>query len=129
MNDLTSKPSILMIDNDLPTIELYSGILKKDYEVLTHSDESEILNLLSNHTPYAIILEPAMDSGIGWEIFEKINRQNREHLVPIIVCTTSDERKRGLEMGATAFLVKPVLPSLLLQTLSQLHDGDLISLV
>lgn len=122
-----SKPSILIIENDLPTVELYRGILKKDYEVLSHSEESGISGLLSSHTLYAIILEPAMDRGIGWKIFATINSMIRERHVPIIVCTTSDERKRGLEMGAAAFLVKPVLPSLLLQTLGQLQNADSIS--
>lgn len=121
-----SKPSILMIESDLPTIELYRGILKQDYEVFSHSDEAGIIDLLSSHTPRAIILEPAMDSGTGWKIFSTIRTMMREHPVPIIVCTTSDERRRGLEMGAAAFLVKPVLPSLLLETLGQLqHPGPI----
>ncbi|MCB0163958.1 MAG: response regulator [Anaerolineae bacterium] len=116
-----SKPSILMIENDLPTIELYRGLLQQDYDVLAHSDESEILDLLSRFTPDVIILEPAMNNGLGWQIFTVIYAVMCEHPVPVIVCTTSDERKRGLEMGAAAFLVKPVLPSLLLQTLGQLQ--------
>lgn len=110
-----------MIENDLPTIELYRGLLQQDYDVLAHSDKAEILDLLSSFTPDAIILEPAMNNGLGWQIFTIIYAMMREHAVPVIICTTSDERKRGLEMGAAAFLVKPVLPSLLLQTLGQLQ--------
>ena len=116
-----SKPSILIIECDIPTIELYSGMLKQDYEVIQHSDASEIMNLLSRHTPDAIILEPAIGNGLGWTIFATLHTLTREQSVPIIVCTTSDERKRALDLGAMAFLVKPVLPSVLRQTLSQLQ--------
>ena len=122
-----SKPNILLIESDLPTIELYRGILKEDYEVFTYSDESKISAHLQRHTPHAIILEPAMNRGIGWKIFSTINTMIHEFPVPVIVCTTSDERKRGVEMGAAAFLVKPVLPSLLLQTLGQLQNAKPIS--
>jgi DNA-binding response OmpR family regulator len=37
--------------------------------------------------------------------------------VPIILCSALDERKRGLELGASAYLVKPVLPAALLEAL------------
>jgi ABC-type transport system involved in cytochrome bd biosynthesis fused ATPase/permease subunit len=29
--------------------------------------------------------------------------------IPVVLCSTLDERKRGMEMGAAAYLVKPVL--------------------
>ena len=39
--------------------------------------------------------------------------------IPVVLCSTLDERKRGMEMGAAAYLVKPVLPTTLLKTLRQ----------
>lgn len=121
---MMSKPSILMIEDDLPTLELYRGILEMDYEVLSRCDETGILELLARETPHAIILEPAMERGTGWNILATLHTVIREQPIPIIVCTTSDDRKRGLEMGAAEFLTKPVLPNLLLQTLHQLPNGN-----
>lgn len=121
---MMSKPSILMIEDDLPTLELYRGILEMDYEVLSRCDETGILELLARETPHAIILEPAMERGTGWNILATLHTVIREQPIPIIVCTTLDDRKRGLEMGAAEFLTKPVLPNLLLQTLHQLPNGN-----
>lgn len=121
---MMSKPSILMIEDDLPTLELYRGILEMDYEVLSRCDETGILELLARETPHAIILEPAMKRGTGWNILATLHTVIREQPIPIIVCTTLDDRKRGLEMGAAEFLTKPVLPNLLLQTLHQLPNGN-----
>jgi DNA-binding response OmpR family regulator len=114
-----AKPIILMVESDLPTIELYRGALNREYEVLARSDESGALEALSTSDVRAIILEPALESGRGWGIFSAIRNATRERPIPVIVCTTLDERKRGLEMGAAAFLVKPVLPGVLLKTLRQ----------
>lgn len=119
-----AKPIILMVESDPPTIELYRGVLNQEYEVLARNNESGVLEALSTGEVRAIILEPALEGGRGWGIFAAIRSAIREHPIPVIVCTTLDERKRGLEMGAAAFLVKPVLPSLLLETLRQFQHSN-----
>jgi DNA-binding response OmpR family regulator len=121
------KPTILMVESDLPTIELYRGVLNREYEVLACTNEAGALQALSTGDVRAIILEPALEGGTGWKIFASIRGAMREHSIPVIMCSTSDERKRGLEMGAAIFLVKPVLPSVLLETLHQLRHAGLIT--
>ncbi len=118
-----AKPIILMVESDLPTTQLYRGALHQEYEVIVRNDESGALEALSASDVRAIILEPAVENGRGWEIFAAIRSATRERPIPVIVCTTSDERKRGLEMGAAAFLVKPVLPGVLLATLRQFRPS------
>jgi DNA-binding response OmpR family regulator len=115
------KPIILMVESDLPTVELYRRALNHEYEILPCDNKSSVLEALATVNVRAIILEPALGGGRGWGIFTAIRNAIREHSIPVIVCTTLDERKRGLEMGATAFLVKPVLPGLLLETLDKLQ--------
>lgn len=117
------KPIVLMVENDLPTIELYRGVLNQEYQVLTRDSESGALEVLSNDDVCAVILEPALGGGKGWEILASIQKASRERPIPLIVCSTLDERKRGLEMGAAAFLVKPVLPGVLLETLRQFQHS------
>ena len=121
-----AKPIILMVESDIPTIELYRGALNQEYEVLARGNEPDALEALSTVDVRAIILEPALGGGIGWEIFTSICSAIRKRPIPVIVCTTLDERKRGLEMGATAYLVKPVLPGVLLETLRQLKHSESI---
>lgn len=118
------KPIILMLESDLPTIELYRGVLDQEYDVLVRSDKQGALEVLSAGNVCAIILEPALAGGRGWGIFMAICNASHEQAIPVIVCTTLDERKRGLEMGAAAFLVKPVLPSVLLETLRKVQRSS-----
>ncbi len=121
------KPTILMVESDLVTIELYRGVLNREYEVLACTNANGALAALSTGDVRAIVLEPALGGGMGWEIFTALRSAMREHPIPVIMCSTSDERKRGLEMGAALFLVKPVLPNFLLETLHQLQHSGLIS--
>ena len=113
-----------MVESDLPTIELYCGVLSQEYEVLARHNESGALEALSSSNVRAIIVEPALGGGRGWGILAAIQNTIQQHHIPLIVCTTSDQRKRGLEMGAAAFLVKPVLPGLLRETLRQLQHAQ-----
>jgi DNA-binding response OmpR family regulator len=116
MRQSTKKPVVLMVENDLPTIELYRSILCKDYEMLICSKDSDVVEALASNDVRAVILEPTLDRGRGWDIFAAVRKAVGDRSVPVIVCSTSDDRKRGLEMGAASFLVKPVLPDLLLAT-------------
>ena len=55
-----------------------------------------------------LILEPATDEDEGWTLLKEI--RSARNPPRIILLSVQDERKKGLELGAEAFLVKPVLP-------------------
>jgi DNA-binding response OmpR family regulator len=117
----TSRPSILIIDNDVPTLELYRRELRNEFLVYVCSNEAEALERLNTCNLKAIVLEPAISDGQGWRLFLAIQDQFKERqAIPVILCSTSDERKRGLQAGAAAFLIKPVLPAELHTTLTHI---------
>lgn len=124
--DDSRKPVILMVDSDVPTVELYRRILDREYEVIARGDEAGVMEVLSSMDVQAIILEPAVGGGRGWNIFTTIRKNLRERPVPVVICSTLDERKRGLEMGAAAYLVKPVPPIALVETLRRLRYTERI---
>jgi DNA-binding response OmpR family regulator len=64
-----------------------------------------------------VVLEPAMAN--GWSIIESLHSNRFSRLVPVVVCSVLDERRRGLSLGVTAYLIKPVLPTALLNALNQ----------
>jgi DNA-binding response OmpR family regulator len=112
--------SVLIIENDLPTLELYRRELSQDYKVLTCLNEDEALLLAKTKDLCAVVLEPAIADGDGWELLPKLSAVFGERQIPIILCSTQDERRRGQKEGAAAFLVKPVLPVDLHNTLRQI---------
>jgi DNA-binding response OmpR family regulator len=113
------KPSILIVENNNPTLELYRRELSRDFQVLACSEVTEAMALVTTSKLEAVVLEPAVSNGQGWKLLSELRQFFSEHAPPIILCSTLDERKRGQEAGAADFLVKPVLPSVLVETLQR----------
>ena len=109
-------PTILIIENDPPSLELYRRELGRDFRVLACFSKSETLDAVDSQNPKAIILEPAALNEEGWDLLNAIVTLP-DRFLPVILCTILDERKRGLQEGAAAYLIKPVLPVTLLETL------------
>jgi len=116
----TTDQSILIIEHDDPTRELYVRELGRDYRVLACSGVREALALLRAHAIDAIVLEPSRPNGDGWQLFAEIQAADIDRSIPVVLCSTLDERSRGADLGASAYLVKPVLPRTLLETLHRL---------
>lgn len=112
----STLPTILIVENDPPTLELYRRELSPDFRVLACFSKSETLEAINSQNPQAIILEPVALNEEGWDLLNAIATLP-DRFIPVILCTILDERKRGLQEGAAAYLIKPVLPAALLETL------------
>jgi response regulator RpfG family c-di-GMP phosphodiesterase len=115
-----SKPSLLIVDDDLPTLELYQRELSEDYLVLTCQERAQAELLKETPGLCAIILEPTLSGGDGWKLLAYLNKLKNRLNFSVILCSTSDERKRGIREGAHVFLTKPVLPAALHTLLDQI---------
>src|SRR5436189_3796740 len=102
-----NPPSVLIVEDDPPTLELYRRELSRTYHVLACSEERQALELLRTQAVCALVLEPAVLGGRGWDLLTAIKNSPQAHAVPVILCSTLDRRRRGMEMGAAACLVKP----------------------
>ena len=115
----TKTQEILIVECDLPTLELYLRELSRDYQIVACSETKQAMALLQTHSVAAVVLEPSTPDEQGWSLLADIKSLPGSSPIPVVLCSTLDERKRGMEMGAAAYLVKPVLPTTLLKTLRQ----------
>lgn len=112
-------PTILLIEDDQSTRELYQRELSRDFHVLACTTQSEALNFLQGGRVRAIVVEPALYNGEGWTFLATLQSMSRLPTIPIIICSTLDDERRGLDLGATLYLIKPVLPAVLLDVIHQ----------
>lgn len=111
--------TVLIVEEDEATRELYERELGRSFRILASGDADRSLRLLQSEAIDAVVLEPAISNGTGWNLMETL-RNTQNHVPPrFILCSALDERRRGLGLGASAYLVKPVLPVTLLDTLKQ----------
>jgi DNA-binding response OmpR family regulator len=121
------KLIVVIIEDDLPTLELYRRELSAEYEVLGTLGEQEALQMVRRPGVRAVVLEPGWEDGRGWDLLTMIRQILRNAPVPIVLCSSLDERRRGLEAGAAAYLVKPVLPTELRDVIHQVLAAQHLS--
>lgn len=110
---------VVLGEPDQATSALYQRTLGAVFTVLAVSDDAVILELLRSQAIAAVVIEPALFTSSPWDQLEVVGRACARAGVPLLICSTQDERHRGLAVGAAAYLVKPTLPSKLLETLRQ----------
>ncbi len=108
----------------MATRQLYQRTLQPEYRVLTAASAEEASALVRRETPRAIIVEPGPAGGREWTWLAARQHDPDLRGVPLILCTSQDERRHGLELGAAVYLTKPVLPADLLAAVHRLTHSD-----
>lgn len=106
-------PAILLVEKDEVTLELYQRELSKSFTVFAFTDMNSILETLVIHDIRAVIIEPEVCSGQGWDLIDSIQVAVPGRCIPVIVCSTRDASLKGPGREAARYLTKPVLPRVL----------------
>jgi DNA-binding response OmpR family regulator len=114
---IVSDRVVLLAEPDQASSMLYQRVLRAAFEVIAAPDKDTVLRILHTRRVEALVLEPTIFVVCCWEQLAAISRVCAERGIPLVICSTLDERRRGIELGATTYLVKPTLPATLLDTL------------
>ena len=109
--------TILVVDDELPIIELIQYNLKKEgFTVLTAENGAQALELARSENPHLIILDLMLPDMGGFDICRILRNDTSTARIPIIMATakTSDsDIVSGLELGADDYITKPFSPKVL----------------
>lgn len=109
--------TILVVDDELPIIELIQYNLKKEgFTVLTAENGARALELARSGNPHLIILDLMLPDMGGFDICRILRNDSSTARIPIIMATakTSDsDIVSGLELGADDYITKPFSPKVL----------------
>ena len=114
-------PTILLVEPDLATRQLYTRALRTRWQVTAVQDIAEAAAALSaGLTPQVAVIEPYADgSAIDWEQLAAVRENfSGPDALPVVLCSTLDERRSGYAWGAVLYLVKPVTPDRLVAELA-----------
>jgi signal transduction histidine kinase/CheY-like chemotaxis protein len=107
--DLTSMSTVLVIDDDPTTRDLLERYLgAADLSVVTAENGEDGVLLAQALRPDLIILDVLLPDRDGWDVLAALKADPELMDVPVIMLTIVDERGRGLLLGATEYLIKPV---------------------
>lgn len=107
--DATGRQTVVVVEDDRASLDLISAYLDGfAVDVVIARDGDEGLSAIRRHVPAAVLLDIRLPRTDGWEVLRRVRTDAATAAVPVIVVSIVDERARGLAMGASAYLVKPV---------------------
>jgi len=111
MDNQFPRAKVLVVDDEIANVELISGYLEKDYEIIPAYSGKEALEKVRLANPDIVLLDIMMPEVKGYEVCEKIRFQDVTRFMPIVMITalTEIEHKiKSIESGADDFLTKPI---------------------
>jgi two-component system chemotaxis sensor kinase CheA len=125
MATLPARKRILLVDDSATTRTLEKSILEAaGFEVITAVDGIQAWQLLHDHGADLVVSDVEMPNMTGFELTQALRDSSRFRELPVILLTaldTEQDRARGLERGADAYLMKSAFDqSNLLETIRQL---------
>uniref|UniRef100_A0A832M449 Response regulator n=1 Tax=Oscillatoriales cyanobacterium SpSt-402 TaxID=2282168 RepID=A0A832M449_9CYAN len=109
---MSSKNCRVLVVDDVPDnlLLIQTFLQTEGYEVDLAADAIAALEQMQASPPDLILLDVMMPGTNGYELTRKIRRDSTFSSIPIVLLTASIEacRVKGLAVGATEFIRKPV---------------------
>ncbi|MCD4691700.1 MAG: response regulator, partial [Calditrichales bacterium] len=117
------KPRILIVDDSSSVRNFVGSVLEREgFETLKSSDGITAIDKIENEEVDLVITDLEMPKMHGFELITKIRDQKKFDNMPIVILTGragQDKHKKGKELGANAFIIKPFKESDLLNVLAE----------
>jgi signal transduction histidine kinase len=122
---LTTEQShtILAVDSDPQIIDLYQRYSDDTpYNIIPVPNPDETVQLALELQPFAITLDINLREHDGWEILDALQADPDTKTIPVLICSVKDEQEKAFEMGATDYLLKPILKDDLIDSFKRIQD-------
>jgi len=116
---------VLCVDDDEGVIMLFRRYLtKQGYRVVGLTDGALAMEKARQIKPFAITLDVMMPDKDGWQVIQELKAHPDTRDIPVIMCSIVSEKEYGLSLGASDYLLKPILEEDLLAALERLDRGE-----
>ena len=126
-SDQEGSKVIMTIDDDPQVIGLYERYLHpQGYQVAPLTDPKRAVEFAQRVKPFAITLDIMMPGVDGWTVLDALKSNAETRNIPVIICSIVEDVERGFSLGASDYLVKPILEEELVNSLDRLNsDGSI----
>lgn len=124
-NSKISTKMVLAIDTNRKVLDFYGRHLQDHgFEVIPLTDPSRALDQARENRPIAITLDIQWPGHDGWQVLKALKNDPSTKHIPVIVCSMSEEKEKGIGLGASEYLTKPILGEDLAAVLNRLYDEN-----
>ena len=105
---------ILIADDESEVVDLVRMVLEMEgYEIVSAADGTQALATIKAHAPDLVLLDVRMPKMTGYEACAKLKKDPNTNDIPIVFLSAKGqdtEIKRGIELGAAEYILKPFAP-------------------
>ena len=117
---------VLVIEDEIKTAQsLQQGLIEAGFDVDVANDGEEGLNRADQANYDVLILDVMLPKRDGWSVITELRHRGKQTLTLMLTARDEiDDRVKGLDLGADAYLIKPfAFPELVAQVKSLLRRG------
>ncbi|MEH2060245.1 MAG: HAMP domain-containing protein [Nostoc sp.] len=136
--DAMNRVSTMMINDDRTTIERGDRVLliveddvnfarilldmaqQQGFKVIAAQTGSTGLMLAQQFRPSAILLDIRLPEMDGWTVLDRLKHDSNTRHIPVHIMTVEEGRQRGLQLGAIAYLQKPLTSETISEALTKI---------
>ena len=119
------KHTILVVDDDKTNLQIVRSILEAQYELQLAISGAMALKFVERRKPDLILMDLMMPEMDGKETMRLIREKPENRSIPFIFLTASqspEEEADCLNMGASDFITKPIVPNVLERRISHILE-------
>ncbi len=119
-----TQKTLLIVDDSPDNIQLLSGVLKQHYKVKAATRGDRALKIAQKTPPPdLVLLDVVMPEMDGYEVCRQLKENPQTMHIPVVFISgniSAEEQQKGLDMGAEAYMGKPVDSDKLLEIIERL---------
>ena len=123
------KKRILLVEDEPHMMEMLKfRLVENHYEVATAADGYTALNQVRSFKPNLVVLDLMLPKIDGYTICRLLKFNEEYRMIPVMILSarsTDEDVRRGMGMGADAYMTKPYDPPMLLDKIKELLAKDM----
>lgn len=123
------KKRILLVEDEPHMMEMLKfRLVENQYEVATAADGYTALTQVRSFKPNLVILDLMLPKIDGYTICRLLKFSEEYRMIPVMILSarsTDEDVRRGMGMGADAYMTKPYDPPVLLAKIKELLAKDM----
>ncbi len=122
-------PVVLAVDDNEVNLGVIDATLRPvGYRVITAQSAREAIDVMHHEVPNIILSDIHMSDADGFALIEHVKRDATLSSIPFIFISSTawhtSDRKRGMELGAEKFILRPIDPQRLISEIASSLESD-----
>lgn len=113
------QQALIVEDSPAAASQIARYLHEMGAETTINSIGAGVVQAATQLQPDVIILDILLPDRSGWEVLTQLKANSVTQAIPVIVVSVVDERPQAVELGAAAYLLKPISRPEFRQTLAQ----------